>query len=203
MSFVDGGVYLSLGIFLRAGLCVPTELSTFSFSRWCWIQMYPLTSKADFFLSSHFPSSSLPCTYWFNSQLTKQSQEGAQVANDEKKSSYVALLSPSQFCWQMDGSPSTIWVLKRSEVGSGEGRGHPRPPSWKATGQGFVGASTPSHLHPRQLEKGPRPPSETGPNCCQTSERSAWTHTRCWRLLRATAYLHPPVLLGVAVSLPR
>lgn len=137
-------------------------------------------------------------------QLTvdQQSQEGAQVANDEKKSSYVALLSPSVLLADGWEAPSTIWVLKRSEVGSGEGRSTQGLRPGKPLGRALWVPTPPPISTPPILEKGPSPSLGNRPNCCQTSERRAWTHTCCWRLLRATAYLHPPVLLGVAVSLP-
>ena len=58
--------------------------------------MHPLTSKADFssLCSLTFPLFLPPIYLLVQLTVDQQSREGAQVANDEKKSSYVALLSP-------------------------------------------------------------------------------------------------------------
>ena len=97
-------------------------------------------------------------------QLTvdQQSREGAQVANDEKKSSYVALLSPSVLLADGWEAPSTIWVLKRSEVGSGEGRGTQGLRPGKPLGRALWVPTPPPISTPRYWRKAPRPPSETG-----------------------------------------
>lgn len=162
MSFVDGGVYLSLGYILKSGLCVLTELSTFSFSRWCWDALNVSSNKQGRFLLCPltFPLFLPPMYLLVQLTVDQQSQEGAQVANDEKKSSYVALLSP-QFCWQMDGKPQVPSGSSRGQRWDWEGRGT-HAPSWKATGQGFVGAHfLPSPL-PGYWRKAPQASSETG-----------------------------------------
>lgn len=140
--------------------------------------MHPLTSKADFssLCSLTFPLFLPPIYLLVQLTVDQQSREGAQVANDEKNSSYVALLSPP--VPPADGweAPSTIWVLKRSKVGSGEGRGTQGLRPGKPPGRALWVPTPPPSPTPRYWGKAPRPPSETSrPNCCRTAERSAWT----------------------------
>ena len=101
------------------------------------------------------------------------------------------------------GSPKYHLGPQEVQGGIWGGAWHPRPPSWKATGQGFVGAHSPSQPHPPILGKGPSPSLRNQP-AKLLSDRGAQRldPSCCRRLLRATAYFHPPVLFGVAVSLP-
>lgn len=64
------------------------------------------------------------------------------------------------------------------------------------------GCPLPSHLQPPDIGERPSPSLGNRPNCCQTPRSAEPGPIPVAGGPRATAYLHPPVLLGVAVSLP-